>query len=151
MKKNIFLLLLDFNGGTLPLNASQMFLSEYMKAISEEIETFKLKIALTLSWRETYIQKELESILSMLGKKLQRVTYIINSSFLKNALYHEVKQYRQNTNQIQSHWLVIDDTPGFDIEEAPIFLTNPRAGFSVDDINKSSTMITKIIRGVNYE
>lgn len=142
MSKSFSLLFLDFDGVTHPLVGSPMFMPECMNALATAIGPYELEIVVASSWRETYSREELESKLSSLGKKIQGITPMIDDPFLKHIRYHEVKQYLNNTNQEDVSWIALDDTGGFYPEEAPVYWTSSKTGFTIEDIDKLRTMIT---------
>jgi len=141
MSQNVNLLFLDFDGVTHPLVSPQMFLPECMDALATAIMPYELEIVVTSTWRETYHYEKLESLLSVLGKKLQGVTPVIDDPFLKYVRYHEVRQYLTESNQIETPWLAIDDIPGFYPEDAPVYWSDSKTGFTVKDISKLSKFI----------
>lgn len=82
-------------------------------------------------------------LLSPLEKKVQGITPVINDPFLKNVRYYEVLDYLKESKQEHIGWLSIDDCKGFYPDEAPIYWTNNKIGFTEKDIAPFSEMIVR--------
>jgi len=80
-----------------------------------------------------------------LGDYVVGVTPEIDDPFVKHGRYHEVLRHREQCALSESDWVAIDDEPGRypnDLEN--LILTNPRAGFSVDDAALLACLLSQL-------
>lgn len=141
--KNKFLVFLDFDGVTHPITGTPMFIPQCMSALSTALKSIDLELVVSSSWRETKSFDELKEILSPLGKKVQGITPVIDDPFLKNVRYYEVLDYLKESKQENLGWIAIDDCRGFYPDEAPVYWTDIKTGFTEKDIAPLVEMIVR--------
>lgn len=73
-------------------------------------------------------------LLEPLAKPVVGRTPVIDDPFIKHVRFEEVLLYLSRTEQPQRPWFAIDDSPGFYPPGAPVYWTDPRTGFTAQDI-----------------
>lgn len=79
-----------------------------------------------------------------LNNDIITVTPEIEDPFLKSVRHKEVLLYLKQSNQENTPWFTIDDTPAFYKPESPVVYTDTKTGFTVDDCIKVEKMVKLI-------
>jgi len=142
-KTRNILLFLDFDGVTHPNSGSAPFKQENMFWLEKALTEFpQINIVISSSWRETKPLNEIKQLLGHIaGSRVIGITPVIDDPFLHAIRYYEVIKYLEETDNIDTLWFALDDTPGFYKGNGTVIYTDPHTGLSESDYVKIRDLI----------
>ena len=122
---------LDIDGVLHPRVGGGGFLPGCVTALSDALRPFDIQIVVSSSWRLTCHLEELKKLLSGIGKPVIGKTVELSRDG-KHKRYREILAYLEEFDA-NVKWVAIDDASHFFPIGAPVFTTNPKLGFIVQD------------------
>lgn len=137
---------LDFDGVTHPVSANNnYFRSDCIQYIYSAINIYNPKIVITSTWRLDVELKQMTSHLDNLDQYVVGSTPEINEPFTKHIRQLEVEKYLSVNNIKRVPWVAIDDNAVFYRDDAPVYITDGREGFTQDDIKPLREFIDTVL------
>ena len=143
MRNNQILLFLDFDGVTHPM-MTKAFNPENMKFLESIVnEHPEIRIVISSSWREEFSLNEIKEMLgATVGSRVIGITPVIYDSDIQAIRYREVIEYLKITDNEDTKWIAIDDTPMlYKGADASVIYTDPNYGFTKKEYMEVKALI----------
>jgi len=138
--KTLMLIFLDFDGVTHPVGGgNNYFFTESLNVLRYISEKYEPKFVISSPWKNAYTLKELKSFLPDISHRIIGKTP--NYTGAPRDYIRELEcRYFVKKNNFSETLIAIDDQAE-NFNKIPLFLTNPKTGLTVNDIEQFDNFI----------